>query len=342
MRVKAFRDLTLRGRGGRLRPYALRLLRDAYCIRGATLHQITAASNVVFRANRPRKPPLVLRLTSPKSCHGPAEIRSELAWIEALSSETSIGVPRPVPLRGGGYVADVTAPGIPGTWHGALFHWVPGRMLAERRTRSNTAAHGHLSATLHRHATAFAPPAWFRIRRYDDVFAYSDPAFAPSEPIVLFNRLPNALMPPSRRAVFERVCARVRAFIREVHDRGTPQVIHNDLHIWNVKIARGTTYALDFEDLLWGFPAQDLATTLYYYRYEKDYPALLDAFRQGYERVQAWPIQRAEQLETLIAGRSLLLANYVAASDDAEDRAFAPEYLRRTEERLRRHEEGMG
>ena len=41
------------------------------------------------------------------------------------------------------------------------------------------------------------------------------------------------------------------------------------------------------------------------------------------------------QIETLIMRRMLLLANYVAVSEDFEDRAFAPTYLERVGNRLR-------
>jgi hypothetical protein len=51
--------------------------------------------------------------------------------------------------------------------------------------------------------------------------------------------------------------------------------------------------------------------------------------------VRAWPEDREGQLETLIMGRTLLLANYVAVSEDSEDRAIAPEFLERVGGRLR-------
>jgi hypothetical protein len=41
------------------------------------------------------------------------------------------------------------------------------------------------------------------------------------------------------------------------------------------------------------------------------------------------------QLEALIAGRGILLANYVVASQDIEERSIAPAYLGRMEARLR-------
>ena len=333
--MKPFHDLTSVGQARRLRPHAINLLEDAFGIRAARLRQLTSASNTIFRVERHKQPPLVLRIASPKSCHGLEETRSELAWLETLCRNGHIDVPQAIHTLAGDPVPAIAAPGIPGTRHAALFRWIPGKMLADCLTVVNVAAHGRLAAALHERAQGFSPPSWFRIRSYRSAFPYSNPSFVPSEPIVLFDHLAKGLMPPERKAVFRRVLDRVQRAIDDLHHDTAPQVIHNDLHVWNVKISRGAPYALDFEDLLWGFPLQDLATTLYYYRYRDDYGDLLAAFRGGYETVRPWPVVDTRGLETLIAGRALLLANYVAASEDAEDRAFAPEYLHRAETRFR-------
>jgi len=335
-RRKPFHDLTSVGQARRLRPHAIKLLEGAFGIHAVRLRQLTSASNTIFRVERHEQSPLVLRIASPKSCHGPEEARSELAWLEALCRDGHIDVPQAVHTLAGDPVAAISAHGTPGVRHAALFRWIPGKMLADSLTIANVAAHGRLSAALHERAQRFSPPSWFRIRSYRDAFPYSDASFTPSEPIVLFGRLAKALMPPERKAVFQKILDRVQHVISDLHHNGVPQVIHNDLHVWNVKISRGAPYALDFEDLLWGFPLQDLATTLYYYRYRDDYSDLLTAFRGGYETVRPWPVVDTRRLEALIAGRALLLANYVAASEDAEDRAFAPEYLQRVEDRFRR------
>jgi Ser/Thr protein kinase RdoA (MazF antagonist) len=313
----------------------VKTLQTFYGIRDATLRQITEATNVVFRVDRPRHAPLVLRLTSPKSCHTPAGIRSEIAWLEALATDTEIGVPAPVRAPHGEYVTTIRDAEIAGEWHCALFHWVPGSMIADRMTESTVGLHGRLAAQLHDHGRTFESPSRNSIRPFDSAFPYSNPAFPPAEPIVLFKRLPKSLMPAVRATVFRRVRERVEHAINSVRAAEPRHIIHNDLHVWNVKASRGTAYALDFEDLLWGTPTQDLSTTLYYYRYRDDHERLLSWFRKGYESVRPWPCEDSQLLETLIIGRMLLLANFVSASEDADDRAFAPEYLERTEKRFR-------
>jgi len=331
--VKAFCDLTALGQARRLRPHAARVL-SVFGVEATLLRQIPDATNTVFRVEDRGGRRFALRLTSPKSAHALAGVRSEIAWVRALRAESGVDVPEPIPTPIGEYVVGLTAPGLPGEWYAVLFDWVPGPMLSQRLTPENVGRHGALSARLHEHGTRFVPSAEFRIRRYQSVFPYSDPAFPNAEPIVLFDAGVGALMPPRRREVFRAACDRVEAEIDRLFRRADPQVIHNDLHVWNVKVPRGRIVALDFEDLLWGHPVQDLATTLYYYRYRPDWEAHREAFRSGYESVRAWPEARPGEIETLIAGRGILLANFLAASRDAADRGMAPEYLERAEQRL--------
>jgi len=333
--LKPFHDLTHRGQGRRLRPHAVRAL-VAFGVQRARLQQLTAATNVVFRVDADDGRRLVLRMTAPKSAHSIENVRAEIAWLRALREESNVGVPEPIPTRDGWFVHTLNAPDLPGTWYCTLCGWLPGTMLSERLTPQNLMRHGALAARLHEHGERFSPPDALGIRTYDSPFPYSDPTFPNPEPIVLFDRCPDDVMPPGRVAVFRAACDRVQAEIDRLFEARPPHVIHNDLHLWNVLVARGRVFALDFEDLLLGHPIQDLATTLYYYRYRDDGPELLSAFRDGYAAVRPWPEERDGQLETLIVGRNLLLANYVAASQDAADRAFAPEYLARTENRLRR------
>jgi Ser/Thr protein kinase RdoA (MazF antagonist) len=334
-RPRRFADLTLIGQGRRLRPAARSLL-EAHGISPRSLRQLTDATNIVYRVDATDDRTYVLRLTSPKSCHSIENIRSEIEWMQALCRETRLGIPEPVPNPAGTYVIPLKLPDVPGHWHATVFRWVPGTVLDRRRSRENVFRHGMLMASLHAHAARFDPGHAFRIRPYDTVFPYSNRDFPPAEPIVILGEAPRSVLPVERRDLLREAHARVQREIDALFSGPTqPRVIHNDLHVWNVKVTREAIYALDFEDLLTGFPIQDNATALYYYRYRPEYEAYLDAFRAGYESVRAWPAQDPGSLETLMIGRLLLLANFVLASEDASDRALAPKYLGTVEKRVR-------
>ncbi len=332
--MKPLHDLTPIGRGRRLRPVASDVL-AAYGIRDAVLRQLTEASNIIFRVSTQDGSRFALRMTAPKSCHGPAEIQSEIAWMRALMRDTDLGVPEPIARRDGAYVTEVSAPGAMEPVSCALYRWVPGVMLVERMTNENVTKLGELMARLHEHSAGFVPPKGFRIRRYTSVFPYADPSFPQVEPLVLFDGGANAPLSDAQRDVYRDALDIVEGHVQElISETEEIRVIHGDLHVWNVKVSRDRLYALDFEDMMWGHPMQDIATTLYYFRWRDTYPRMRSAFFQGYTSVSPWPERREGQLEALIMGRMLLLANYVATSQDSEDVAFAPEYLSRTEQRL--------
>ena len=76
------------------------------------------------------------------------------------------------------------------------------------------------------------------------------------------------------------------------------------------------THALyDFEDIAWGFPAQDIGTAMYHVRFRKEFPALLRVFRQAYDRVLPWPLESDRRLDHFVIARLLMFANYVVNFD---------------------------
>jgi Ser/Thr protein kinase RdoA (MazF antagonist) len=333
--------LTQIGRGRRLRPVASQVLAQ-YGVVPAALKQITEASNTIFRVTTRSSDTYVLRLTAPKSCHDIADVRSEVAWLHALAEDTDIGVPAPVARMDGDYVGEVRIPGEVDAMCYALYRWVPGVMLADRLTEDNVKRMGTLMARLHDHAAAFEPSDGFRIRTYDSVFPYANESFPNVEPVVLFDDGQDASLTYDQRAVYHDAFQRVAEEVDRLMRGCDPlRVIHNDLHMWNVKVDGDRLYALDFEDMMWGHPIQDIATTMFYFRWSDTFHNMLAAFRFGYEAVGVWPEDRDGQLETLIMGRTLLLANYVAGSEDSEDRVAAPAYLERIEQRLRSYLLGL-
>ena len=334
--MRPFSELTLIGQARRLRPHAIRLL-EGSGVRVGRLRQLTEATNVIFRVDMEDGRRFVLRMTSPKSAHSVENVRSEIEWIRALNRDAAADVPVPIAWPDGDDVCTLEAADIEGAWHCTRLSWIPGKMLSDRLTPGNLTRHGALSARLHEHGETFKPSPDFRIRAFRTLFPYADPTYPNAEPIVLFDGRAEDLMPRRRAEVFLEVHDRVQEELDLLFEQRTPHVIHNDLHRWNVKVHRTRIYALDFEDLLLGHPIQDIATTLYYYRYSPHYPERLDAFRRGYESLRPWPEDHPGQLERLIAARGILLANFVAASRDADDRRMAPEYLTRIEDRLRTH-----
>jgi len=289
---------------------------------------LTSHANLVWRVDAADGARFLLRIGSPRCCHGPDETRSELAWLRALRRDADLPVPEPVAARDGSWL--VTEPRTC-----CVFRWVEGPDLAERLSAENVRRLGELAARLHAHARTFVPPEGFRVRRHDRVFPWSDPAF-PSERVILFDDAHGALFPAACRRTYETAIEIAQRAIDDVLADGSDLVMHGDLHPWNVKVRPdGELAALDFEDLMWGRPILDLATTLYYLELEENGAELGAALRAGYEENAPWPEARPGVMEALRAGRALVLANWVLSSPRAEDRELAPEFMARVERRLR-------
>jgi len=331
--MKSFDDLTNLGRGGRLKPHAVRLLAEQFGIVTVRTEQVAESINIVLRLEAADGSRYVLRMTPPKHFHDLEDVRSELAWLRSLA-EREVPVPVVVPAQDGSPIVTRSWPSIPGEWHCVLFQWIQGVDLAKRLTLRNIHRFGELVANLHMAGKAFDPLPGFRVRPADSVFPHCNPEFAHVEELVLFDRLPRRLLPPRRMRLFRKAAQLAQTEIDRLFAAGTPHPIHNDLHPWNAMVNRERIYAIDFENMLLGFPVQDLGTLFNYVRRDDKFEARVDAFREGYMRVTPWPEDFPGQIPLMTAAHRLLVCNYYASHHDTEFREFAYEYFPASEKRI--------
>lgn len=322
--MKPFENLTPRGQTRRLRRLALEALRH-YDITVRDVRLLSRAYNTIFRVETDRGR-FVLRINRPHE-RSRAEILSELAWIEALRRETSVPVPTPFPTRHGTFVVEATAPGVPEPRLCVLFAWLPGRLLAKHLSTRTFTQLGETMAHLHRHAATWTPPPAFTLRRMDSPFPFNDP-------IVLFEPHHLEEAPPHAETLFRRAHALVQATISRLWqtELDAIRVLHGDLHPWNVKVWRKQLLIFDFDDAMWGHPAQDIAITFFYIFDRDDFTHLAHAFRTGYERLLPWPFHDERDMWSLLMGRTLDLLNFVLYHEPGSHAT----YLLRSVKRLER------
>ncbi len=325
--MKPYLSLTESGRARRLRNLAINAL-AAYDLPVARIRLVNNSCNGIFRVDTTSGEKWILRVTLPEGGHNIEHVTAEMDWMAALGRDTDLSVPHPLPARNGSLVVEAGAAGVPETRLCEVFSWVPGSDLADHLDTVNMAKLGELSARLHQHAHTYRPPAGLDLLRFDTVFPFP-------EPVMLFEPRQDGLF----SAELERLLVKANRWVQETIDRleteGEPmRIIHGDLHPWNVRVARGVLSPIDFEDLMWGWPVQDIATTLYYVQTEENYTELRAAFRQGYQRVEDWPEKTDGEVDAFIAARALGILNFVLVNQElvGEDlRSFAA----RTEKRLR-------
>ncbi len=310
--MQPFDVLTPRGQQRRLLKLAYQVMKN-YDLEVRQITFLTMATNVLYKVVTRGGEKFALRFYSDKDSTL-EENRTELYWLKAICRDVDLRVIQPVLRKDGEMINVCEMAGLPPGKRCALFRWIPGTPLAEQITPAYYHQLGEIMARLHTHAESLHLPPEIRPKRWDKVFYYPD-----EKPIY---HLPQyrSLFSTERIALMDEAVRRLDAFLPTLYERGEPPIlIHGDLHPWNVHVFRGQLYVLDFEDVLLGYPVQDVAVTLYYGRDREDYPELAAAFREGYTGVRAWPARSEDELRLLMAARNTNFINYVAEIDpDAE------------------------
>ncbi len=326
--MKPYYALTVRGQARRLRPLALAALRQ-YPLDVTRLSMVTNDFNGIFRVETRDSQKFILRVTLPQGGHDRVHVAAEMAWLEALSYETELSVPRPVLAKDGSLVVEAADAGVTEARLCAVFSWVPGTDLARHITTGNIAKLGELMAKLHVHSFGFRPPPGLSLLSFDRVFPFP-------EPVVLFEQRYASLFSTELRQIYEQSADWAQQAVdRLIASEEPMRILHGDLHQWNVRIYRGVLSPIDFEDLMWGWPVQDIATTLYDLLRLDEYQALRSAFLQGYAQVSPWPERYPGEVDAFMAARALGLANFVLNDLSREWQRQAGEFIERTGKLLR-------
>ncbi len=120
--MRPFQELTNAGKARRLRAVASAAL-ERYDLRLRRLRLITNEFNAAFLVDADADRKYVLRVNLPGR-RSLAEIEAEMSWLNALATETAVGVPTTVLAASGDLVVTVSAAGVPEPRHSALLGWI--------------------------------------------------------------------------------------------------------------------------------------------------------------------------------------------------------------------------
>ncbi len=312
--MKPYEKLTPRGRILRLRKLALHAL-NHYPIDVARVRFLAEESTVMFRVDASDGSKYVFRIYS-EADSSRVENQTEMYWLAALARETDLPVIQPVARKDGEYISLVSYAGVPGEKRCALYKWIPGVTLSEHVTLANYRKLGAIMAGLHNHAASLQLPDTIQPKRWDKTFYF------PGEKAVYNTAEYSHLYTPAQIETLDRAVATCDTYLASLYQQDAkPFLLHGDLHYWNVHIHRGKLYVLDFEDMLIGFPAHDIAISLYYLRDEPRDEELASAFRAGYASLREWPNLPERDLHALWLARMTNFANYAATAFDDDDSA---------------------
>lgn len=290
----------------RLLPLANRVLRRyPFLIR--EVEHLATHSNVMYRVVTESGQQLVLRVGTPHA-NTRANIAFEVAWLDALNGETSLDVVHPIHTVGGGLIVDELDAELEKERPCVLFSWIPGVPLADGSGTFGYRLLGQMSAALQRHGKSWVVPDVGEMRRWDRLFYYG----ADIDPVIINDPLYQHMFEKPRQKTISDAALIAGRVLEESWSDNDAQVVHGDLHEWNVHIVGSRMYVFDFEDVMIALPAQDVAICLYSSRNSEQRPEIREAYRKGFETVAPWPIADESQLDGFHAARQIMLMNYAA------------------------------
>jgi Ser/Thr protein kinase RdoA (MazF antagonist) len=235
-----------------------------------------------------------------------SEIRSELAWITAICSETEIRTPAIVPALDGQPIVRLEGP-VP--IFAAGFEVVPGREALQEDLPPLMERIGEITALLHRHARRWqAPPAFDRPRWDLDTMFGPDAHWGPWQAFVT---------EPESRAQLERLAATVtRRLARFGLDPISFGLIHADLRAANLLVDGDDIAIIDFDDCGFSWYLYDFGSTMTLYEDDPQIDELIASWTTGYRNVEQLSQDDENEIFTFVALRRLMVTAYAALRSD--------------------------
>lgn len=287
-----------------------------------SLRLLTVSENATFLAEQPGRR-LVLRVYRP-GYHTEAEIRSELAWIEALRADGIVETPRPVPTTDGARLLAFEDGGERRL--AAAFEHMDGIEPTSEADRSRWFGHlGEIAARLHGHARRWERPPGFVRKRWDFATILGAKAYWGD-----WRQAPG--LDDAGRLLLERLHRRLEADCAQAgcgEDRFG--LIHGDMRAANLLVAGNRLGVIDFDDCGLSWFGYDFAASVSFIEDEPTVPALRAAWLEGYARVSPFPQAQVRRLATFVMLRRMQLTAWLASHAETPTAlALRPTFTRGT------------
>lgn len=268
--------------------------------------------NSTFKVTTATRNQFALRvnINSPRTF---ANLNAEVFWVNAI---TEVKTPKPVANSSGSFVSQAWHEASGRKLNAVLYTWLEGEELGDEPTFDQLQAAGAAMAKLHETSKDLELPADANLPDLSDFF-WSGSDLLLSD---------DSKLDAKERELISALKTQVDELITELATDSQPQLIHADVHPWNLMWHDGEIAVFDFDDCGVGLPIQDLATALYYLDTEEQN----EAFIAGYSSVRELPVHTAKQMRLLKHQRRVLLLNYLYESINPEHREMIGEYQAKT------------
>jgi Ser/Thr protein kinase RdoA (MazF antagonist) len=247
-------------------------------------------------------------------------IAAEMTFVNTLAQSGEFRVAVPIRNLAGEFVSKAVHEASGRELLCVLFSWLEGEDVGDEPTLEVVFEIGALMARLHDATKELALPAGQELPSLDD-FMWHVEDFLLGERSAL-NSDEKAKIATGRKAIETELSA--------LFSEGQMQLIHADLHGWNLKLHDGQLAVFDFDDSGVGLPIQDLATAIYYL----DTDEQIAAMKAGYASVRQLPSCSDGQMKALLLQRRIHLLNYLYETQNPEHRELLPDYQVETFRRI--------
>lgn len=315
--IAKFADLSVEQQVETMLPLARQII-DGFDLGECQLESINHEYNSTFKVTTASGDRFALRINVNSKRTLP-NLKAEIYWVGQLATVAGLTVPVPIMNRSGECISTAWHPMLERSLHAVLFSWLQGEELGDEPTEEMMRAAGRAMARMHGAARDTRLPEGASLPIVDDMFwGYGD-GITPSDQLTA-----------DEKAALARAIEVIEQTTRAMYERTKPQLIHADIHPWNVMWNEGDVAVFDFDDCVIGLPAQDIAVTLYYNDTEEQDAAFL----AGYQQVSPLPDYTQDELQILRLQRRINLLSYILETENPEHRAMVPEYLAKTLQRI--------
>jgi len=241
----------------------------------------------------------------------PEEIRSELAWIEALRMEQVVETATPVAGRDGEPLQTLASlPGAPSRL-AVAFARLPGAAPDPAGDAIRWFDRlGELTARMHRHSRGWNLPPGFQRKRWDLNSMVGPEAFWGSWRKAIG-------LTPAGSGIIE---AALRLIERRLARYGSGPdrfgLVHADLHLANLLVDDTHLRIIDFDDCGFSWFLYDFATAVSFIEHQPNVPELLAAWLAGYRRVGLLSEEDLAEIPTFVILRRILLSAWFASHSE--------------------------
>lgn len=309
-------DLSAEDAAVLIEPIARRALAELGAAPDAELTLLNVSENATYAVDDPATGERTVLRIHRHGYHDAAEIRSELAWLDALRDEAGVRTPRVLSAPDGRRLLEMPEDGAPAPRFAVHFEW----LLGVEPTPTDAALPasfellGAITARMHDHVRGWRKPEGFTRFAWD-----FDGSFGAG---ARWGHWQDGIaVGPQEREVLGRLAETLRTRL-ERFGSGPERygLIHADLRLANLLVdeSRGDVAVIDFDDGGYGWFLYDFGTAVSFFEHDPRVPELTEAWLEGHRTVRGLPAEDEAEIPTFVLMRRLLLVAWIGSHAGTE------------------------